>query len=827
MKNIKTRFAPHFLLVLGMASNLLHAQPPPAIPMLNSPLVPEFVAPGSAALTLTLNGSDFGTGSIVYWNGSPRQTTYQNCCQIYAEITAADVSTPGSALVTVVNTSQLYGPLVSNSQLFSIAAPLSGVSYTAPISMTSPDANGIVVLGTADFNGDGKPDLIFANNCSSNCYGSTVSVALGNGDGTFSGPNTFAVSSTNNYNVNSVGFVFGDFNHDGKLDLVVLNSYCIELPCDLGNGTFSFLAGNGDGTFQPAVETSIGYDPVAIAAADFDGDGNLDLAFAGVGYSAIPSALYVFLGNGDGTFQTALTVSPAPYPNRAQVAILAGDFNRDGRQDLAVGAGATFILLGNGDGTFQSAIQSPTVNAWGLAGGDLNGDGAPDLVISAPCGQLPGCGYPATIWVLMGNGDGTFQTPVSYSVEDSSSMTPIVLGDFNGDGTLDIMAGNSCGIFSAGTCSGATLSFLAGNGDGTFQPQVQPQGLPSFVGFDYIVAADFNGDGRIDIAVDGGTTGLGAVSSLLTTTLQLSSINLSFAGQNVGGQTSPQSSILTNIATAGNVGIANTKVAGPNPSDFTLTTTCPSQLSPTAQCQVNAVFTPTATGPRTATVAITDSAVGSPHMIALTGTGIAGAIASLSSLALTFASQTVPTTSPIQTVTLTNTGSAALNISSIAASPQFLYKSACGTMLAIGANCTISVAFKPAFGGTQTGTLTITDNAPGSPQTVTLSGTGVYFALSAPSLAFTPQAVGTSSTPQKITLTNLANVAGPFTGVRFTGANPVSFTQTNNCGATIAANASCSIEVTFTPKKTGSLGATMQAGAGGMSLSATLSGTGK
>jgi len=75
MKNIKTRFAPHFLLVLGMASNLLHAQPPPAIPMLNSPLVPEFVAPGSAALTLTLNGSDFGTGSIVYWNGSPRPTS--------------------------------------------------------------------------------------------------------------------------------------------------------------------------------------------------------------------------------------------------------------------------------------------------------------------------------------------------------------------------------------------------------------------------------------------------------------------------------------------------------------------------------------------------------------------------------------------------------------------------------------------------------------------------------------------------------------------------------------------------------------------------------
>jgi hypothetical protein len=213
-------------------------------------------------------------------------------------------------------------------------------------------------------------------------------------------------------------------------------------------------------------------------------------------------------------------------------------------------------------------------------------------------------------------------------------------------------------------------------------------------------------------------------------------------------------------------------------------------------------------------------------MIALTGTGIAGAVASLSTSTLTFANQTVPTTSPIQTVTLTNTGTATLTISSIATSAQFLARNTCGTSLAPAANCTISVAFKPGAGGTQTGTLTISDNAPGSPQTVTLNGTGVFFSLSAPSLAFGTQTQGTSSQPQTLTLTNLANVAGPFTGVRFSGVNPSSFTQTNNCGSTIAAHGSCSINVTFTPKKKGSLDATVQVGAGGTSLNATLTGTG-
>jgi hypothetical protein len=137
------------------------------------------------------------------------------------------------------------------------------------------------------------------------------------------------------------------------------------------------------------------------------------------------------------------------------------------------------------------------------------------------------------------------------------------------------------------------------------------------------------------------------------------------------------------------------------------------------------------------------------------------------------------------------------------------------------------VAFKPRAGGLRSGSLTISDNAPGSPQTVALTGTGLFFELSASSLSFGTQTVGISAKPQTLTLTNLANIAGGLSAVRIVGANPSSFTQTNTCGPTVAGDGSCTITVIFTPKKTGSLAASVQVEAGGVQLTAALSGTGR
>ncbi|HLW78306.1 MAG TPA: VCBS repeat-containing protein, partial [Terriglobia bacterium] len=290
---------------------------------------------------------------------------------------------------------------------------------------------------TADFNGDGRLDLavvINAQLCPSNCAPASVAIRLGQPDGTF-GPETDFPAGNNPSTL-----VSGDFNRDGKLDLAVLN---------LGDSTISILLGNGDGTFQPQVTYSTGGEfggiavQDALAAADFKGDGKLDLAVVNTGASTIS----ILLGNGDGTFAPHFDY---PAPDAASLAV--GDFTGDGKLDIAFTGffnnGTTLsILAGNGDGTFQNPVSFDIgVVAHGLAAADLNHDGKLDLVVSGGVGIL----------VLLGNGNGTFQPPASYATQESVSA--FVIADVNGDGNPDVVVG------------GSGLGVLLGNGDGTLQP---------------------------------------------------------------------------------------------------------------------------------------------------------------------------------------------------------------------------------------------------------------------------------------------------------------------------------------------------------------------
>jgi hypothetical protein len=210
------------------------------------------------------------------------------------------------------------------------------------------------------------------------------------------------------------------------------------------------------------------------------------------------------------------------------------------------------------------------------------------------------------------------------------------------------------------------------------------------------------------------------------------------------------------------------------------------------------------------------------------GCGGAAPTASLSPTSLTFASRNVGTTSAAQTITLSNGGTAALAITSIAATGDYAQTNTCGTSLAASANCTISVTFTPTAAGTRTGTLTVTDNAAGSPQTASLTGTGTAVgpsaALSPTSLTFASQTVGTTSAAQAITLSNGGTAALSITSIAATG----DYVQTNNCGTSVAAGASCSISVTFTPTTTGTrTGAiTVTDNATSSPQSANLTGTG-
>lgn len=210
-----------------------------------------------------------------------------------------------------------------------------------------------------DFNGDGKPDL-----ASANYDDNTVSVTLGNGHGAFGAPANYPVGA------NPRGLVIADFNLDKKTDLAVII---------YGSGTVSVVLGNVDGTFQAAVNYAVGARPSSVAVGDFNHDGKPDLAVANDGFCRAASTVSILLGDGDGTFLPIMnhTVGSAP------LSVVIGDFNRDGKPDLAVantGSNNISVLLGRGDGTFQPPVNyNLGIAPFSLAVGDFNRDLRPDL----------------------------------------------------------------------------------------------------------------------------------------------------------------------------------------------------------------------------------------------------------------------------------------------------------------------------------------------------------------------------------------------------------------------------------------------------------------
>ncbi len=312
----------------------------------------------------------------------------------------------------------------------------------------------------------------------------------------------------------------------------------------------------------------------------------------------------------------------------------------------------------------------------------------------------------------------------------------------------------------------------------------------------------------------------------------VSPTTLTFGNQAVGTTSTTQTATLRNAGTA-TLNISSVQVTGPNASDFSATNSCGSSLAPSAQCTFSVTLRPTAVGTRTASVVFTDNANGSPQSVNLTGKGTAAGV-DLSANTLTFGNQLQGTTSAAQPLTLTNSGNAALSISSIAVSgtnaSDFVQTNNCGAKVAAGANCTISVTFTPAATGTRTAAITLTDNATGSPQTVSLNGMGTApsVSISPTSLTFASQVVGTASAAQSITLNNTGNSAMSITSIALTGTNHCDFAQSNTCGSSVAAGANCTISVTFTPAATGTRSAavTLTDNATGSPQTVSLTGTG-
>ncbi len=330
-------------------------------------------------------------------------------------------------------------------------------SFSAPMTYSVGDNPNSGTSG--DFNGDNKPDLAIANVLNRN-----VSVLLNKGDGTFNNAVNYEVD------FNPESLATGDLNNDGKLDLAVGNFFGGATSA----GNISILLGNGNGTFQAAVNYNAS-SPISLRAADFNGDGKLDLVAA----SWTTNNASVLLGNGDGTFQAVTTYSAGTEPRGVSVA----DFNGDGKPDLAITnilSNNVSILLGNGNGTFQTALNSSTPSGpIGIASIDLNGDAKQDLIIAAVSSGV--------VLVLLGNGNGSFQTPVSYVV--GAEPQRLELADFNGDAMVDVVVVNA---------NAASVSVLRGNGDGTFQSAIT---RPARMGSISPVVNDFDADGKSDLAV--------------------------------------------------------------------------------------------------------------------------------------------------------------------------------------------------------------------------------------------------------------------------------------------------------------------------------------
>jgi len=656
--------------------NLASAANP--VPLISEPLSPAAAQPGSGAFTLAVNGTGFAPGSVVQWDGSARTTNFVSESKVTANVAPTDVANFHTALVTVVNPSPGGGK--SNEVYFAVTRPTSAVALNSPQPFSTGSGPNAVV--SSDFNGDGKLDLAVANSASSN-----VSILLGNGDGTFQAPLNLNVGS------GPVSVVAGDFNGDGKLDLAVANS---------ASNDVSILLGNGDGTFQSAVEYAADAGPQWIVSGDFNGDGKLDLAVA----NRLADDVSVFLGNGDGTFEPALnnTVAGAPF------ALAIGDFNGDGKLDLvaAIFGGQGSVLLGNGDGTFQLAGYAAG-GAVSVVAGDFNGDGKLDIAL----GIIPEANMgPATVSVLQGNGDGTFEPPSNYSVGPNSYISSVVVGagDLNGDGKLDLAVTTSGGEDS--------LSLLLNYGDGAFQTALNyPAGSVPIA----TAAGDFNGDGRLDLAFANATSSM--VSVLLQPSLAsgvnatTSPSSIAFPTQLVGTSSAPQVVQLINYGTQP----LNISSISP-PSNFAESDNCKSSVPAGAGCTVSVTFAPTVSGNLNGMLSIADNAPGSPHTVSLNGLAT---VVTLSANTLRFSCVPIiigplgPTCSctRTQSLTLTNTANAALGITGITLNGPFSQNNNCPSSLGAGQSCTINVGWARVTGN---GTLVINDSDAASPQTVPL-----------------------------------------------------------------------------------------------------------
>ena len=638
--------------------------------------------------------------------------------------------------------------VVANPASNGLSILLNGNGGFLPAVLT-PAGNGPSSVAVGDFNNDNFLDLAVTN------QDGNVSVLLGINGTTFQSPASFPVGT------NPVSVVTADFNSDGILDLAVANQNCAAGP-PCGPGTVSILLGNGDGTFNSKVDYASAAGPNAIAVGDFDGDGKLDLAVA-AGNGGSGNVVSILLGNGDGSFQNAVTYTAGANP----VGIAAADFNNDGKLDLAVinqGSNNISILLGAGNGTFPAHVEYAAGSApmGSLALGDFNNDANLDVAVANSGSN--------SISVLLGNGDGSFQAQLTYPTGQKPSGVAAL--DFDGDGRLDFATANegdnSVSLLTQTntlSLSAQTLTFAAPQVTGTaaqMQETITNIGdAPASFTISTITgtnASDFSVSGCASLnlaakaqctltvtftpsnvgprtasfTISDASPGSPLIVSLQGTgvvtgpNVTFSTGNLNFGDQLISIPSAPMQVTVTNYGTLP-VNIGTLTASAP----FSESDNCAnSTVLELGTCTINAIFTPTAKDGANGMLSVNSNAPSSPQTLPLTG---AGTFVELNPSHLSFSCVFNPIpfsrgcfcSGPKQ-VTVTNTNTAALDINSIAVSGTFfsLETNTCGNSLAPAQSCTVSVVWHHlnAPFGLSGGSLSLTDDGGGSPQTVPLLG---------------------------------------------------------------------------------------------------------
>jgi hypothetical protein len=760
------------MVVVSLGASAALAQ---AVPVIYGPLSPGQKAPGSGTFTLTVYGTGFTSTAVVNWNGKPLTTTFVTAEKLTASVPNTDLTTAGTAQVTVSQ-----GAVSSNAEYFQIVKNGYTVAWNKADYTTDLTPNDVT---TAQFTSSGHMDLATATG------NNTISVLLGNGTGSFPTHVQYPVPG------NPYAIIHGDFNGDGKQDLATVDQYSSQA---------SVLLGNGDGTFQGHVEYAgaSGGAPVALATADLNGDGHLDIVLVNFKTNNVS----VLVGNGDGTFKTHVEYGTGNGP----MGVAIGDLNGDGKLDLVVANSidnTVSVLLGNGDGTFQTAVPYTTANTpTAVVVGNFTSTDTLDVAVCTS-GKLAS--------VLLGNGNGTLQNHKDYSI--GAGAVAIAAADMSAAGKLSLITANE---------TDNTTSVLVGNGDGTFKGESVFPTLGSPVG---VAIADFNENGKLDIAAADNTGNV--VSVQLDTLLVLSPTLNSFGTQTSGFSSAAKTITLHNYGTtAYTMGTITT--VGTDPSDFVISSasTCPAAGGTVAaggSCTFSNVFTPTASENANAQVVMTSS---NGTAIAYQEIGTGNIPIMLSPRTQTFPTTLLGTTAAAKTNTFTNESGVNIVFSKIdlegVNQSDFTLESTstCMTLpnmtLAPGASCVSDVTFHPTMNpaGNETVTQVYYGNFTLVKQGLLINGEGTAVAVTPKSITFPTTKVGSTAT-SVVTFQNAGNTAMQITSANFVNGTANVFSiQSNTCGfvagsgGSVPANSTCTFTLAFAPTATGTQTASFQIG---------------